>query len=102
MFSVGVCVCMCDLLIFLQGRESELHDQLGALVRLGAEKNIPLPTFEAVYSALSVVEAASARAREQAAAAAAVPRRVGGKGTHALAVLAFAAAATLVVRRIYA
>jgi len=35
-------------------------------------------------------------------AAAAGPRRVGGKGTQALAVLAFAAAATLAARRLCA
>jgi len=44
----------------IAGKPSELHDQLGALLRLAAAKAVPTPVFDVVYSSLCVVEAATA------------------------------------------
>ena len=46
----------------LAGRVSELHEQLGSMVRLAEEKGVAVPTTETVYAALLPQEAA-ARAR---------------------------------------
>eukprot|EP00928_Gymnodinium_smaydae_P076641 TRINITY_DN5968_c0_g1_i1.p1 TRINITY_DN5968_c0_g1~~TRINITY_DN5968_c0_g1_i1.p1 ORF type:complete len:331 (+),score=63.28 TRINITY_DN5968_c0_g1_i1:259-1251(+) len=43
----------------LAGRPSELHEQLGAMVRLGEEKGVPVPTTETVYASLLVWERAA-------------------------------------------
>jgi hypothetical protein len=49
----------------LAGRPSELHDQIGALLRLAGEKGVPTPAFEVAYASLCVVEFVTEREREQ-------------------------------------
>ena len=43
----------------LAGRVSELHEQLGAMVRLAEEKGVSVPTTETVYAALLPQETAA-------------------------------------------
>lgn len=47
----------------IAGRPSELHDQIGALIRLAGDKGVPTPAFEVVYASLCVVEFVSEQER---------------------------------------
>jgi 2-dehydropantoate 2-reductase len=64
----------------LAGRPSELHDQIGALIRLAGDKGVPTTAFEVLYASLCVVESVSEQERKQRApddAASAAPVHLG-------------------------
>lgn len=49
----------------LAGRVSELHEQLGTMVRLAEEKGVPVPTIETMYAALLPQENAARISRQK-------------------------------------
>ena len=81
----------------LAGRPSELHEQLGAMVRLAEEKGVQVPTVETVYAALLPQENAARRAKDAVPIADAPAAALASRAMRAHAVPMVAAVAGLAV-----